>query len=113
MQFGYFTLSDNHYDNNVRAPNDFIADIIDEAIYAEEVGLHSAWIGEHHFSTLGLLFCPGLVLASVAARTRRIRIAPAVTVRPAIASPDPRRRAMGDTRPVERRPCRFCRRPRL
>jgi hypothetical protein len=52
MQFGYFTLSDNHYDDNIRAPNAFIADIIDEAIYAEEVGLRSAWIGEHHFSTL-------------------------------------------------------------
>ena len=82
MQFGYFTLSDNHYDDNVRAPNAFIADIIDEAIYAEEVGLHSAWIGEHHFSTLGVLSCPDLVLANVAARTKRIRLAPAVTVLP-------------------------------
>jgi alkanesulfonate monooxygenase SsuD/methylene tetrahydromethanopterin reductase-like flavin-dependent oxidoreductase (luciferase family) len=82
MKFGYFTLSDNHYDNNIRAANDFIADIIDEAIYAEEVGLHSAWIGEHHFSTLGVLSCPDLVLANVAARTKRIRLAPAVTVLP-------------------------------
>ena len=47
-----------------------------------EVGLHSAWIGEHHFSTLGVLSCPDLVLAHVAARTRRIRLAPAVTVLP-------------------------------
>ena len=77
MQFGYFTLSDNHYDDNRRAANDFIADIIDEAIYAEEVGLHSTWIGEHHFSTLGVLSCPDLVLANVAARTKRIRLAPA------------------------------------
>jgi alkanesulfonate monooxygenase SsuD/methylene tetrahydromethanopterin reductase-like flavin-dependent oxidoreductase (luciferase family) len=82
MQFGYFTLSDNHYDDNIRAPNAFIADIIDEAVYAEEVGLHSAWIGEHHFSTLGVLSCPDLALANVAARTRRIRLAPAVTVLP-------------------------------
>src|SRR5215813_11255850 len=80
MQFGYFTLSDNHYENNVRSANDFVADITDEAIYAEEVGLHSAWIGEHHFSTLGVLSCPDLVLTHVAARTRRIRLAPAVTV---------------------------------
>ena len=82
MKFGYFTLSDNHYDNNVRGANDFVADIIDEAVYAEEVGLHSAWIGEHHFSTLGVLSCPDLVLANVAARTRHIRLAPAVTVLP-------------------------------
>jgi alkanesulfonate monooxygenase SsuD/methylene tetrahydromethanopterin reductase-like flavin-dependent oxidoreductase (luciferase family) len=82
MDFGYFTLSDNHYDNNTRAPNQFVADITAEAIYADQLGMHSAWIGEHHFSTLGVLSCPDLVLAYVAARTKRIRLAPAVTVLP-------------------------------
>ena len=82
MQFGYFTLSDNHYENNPRTANQFVADIIDEAVYAEAVGLNSAWIGEHHFSTLGVLSCPELALATVAARTRRLRLAPAVTVLP-------------------------------
>jgi alkanesulfonate monooxygenase SsuD/methylene tetrahydromethanopterin reductase-like flavin-dependent oxidoreductase (luciferase family) len=82
MQFGYFTLSDNHYRDNRRSANQLIADILDEAVYAEEVGLHSAWIGEHHISTLGVLSCPDLVLAQVAARTTRIRLAPAVSVLP-------------------------------
>jgi len=82
MQFGYFTLSDNAYRDNLRAPNQFVTDIIDEAVYAEHVGLHSAWIGEHHFSTLGVLSCPDLALSYVAARTQRIRLAPAVTVLP-------------------------------
>jgi alkanesulfonate monooxygenase SsuD/methylene tetrahydromethanopterin reductase-like flavin-dependent oxidoreductase (luciferase family) len=82
MHFGYFTLSDNHYESNTRQANQFVADILDEAVYAEEVGLHSAWIGEHHFSTLGVLSCPDLVLANVAARTKHIRLAPAVTVLP-------------------------------
>ncbi|HEX5281239.1 MAG TPA: LLM class flavin-dependent oxidoreductase [Micropepsaceae bacterium] len=82
MKFGYFTLSDNHYENNRRTANDFVADIIDEAVYADELGFHSAWIGEHHFNTLGVLSCPELVLASIAARTKRIRLAPAVTVLP-------------------------------
>jgi hypothetical protein len=35
MKFGYFTLSDNHYADNTRTPNQFVADIIDEALYAE------------------------------------------------------------------------------
>jgi alkanesulfonate monooxygenase SsuD/methylene tetrahydromethanopterin reductase-like flavin-dependent oxidoreductase (luciferase family) len=82
MQFGYFTLSDNHYADNRRSANRFVADILDEALYAEELGLNSAWIGEHHFSTLGVLSCPDLLLAQVAARTQRIRLAPAVTVLP-------------------------------
>src|SRR4029077_5688718 len=82
MEFGYFTLSDNHYENNRRSANQVVTDILDEAVYAEEVGLNSAWIGEHHFSSLGVLSCPDLVLAHVAARTRNIRLAPAVTVLP-------------------------------
>jgi alkanesulfonate monooxygenase SsuD/methylene tetrahydromethanopterin reductase-like flavin-dependent oxidoreductase (luciferase family) len=82
MEFGYFTLSDNHYDDNTRAANTFISEIVEQAIFADELGLHSAWIGEHHFSSLGVLSCPDLMLAYVAARTKRIRLAPAVTVLP-------------------------------
>lgn len=82
MDFGYFTLSDNHYENNARTANRLVSDILAEAIHAEAVGLHSAWIGEHHFSSLGVLSCPDLVLANLAARTTRIRLAPAVTVLP-------------------------------
>jgi alkanesulfonate monooxygenase SsuD/methylene tetrahydromethanopterin reductase-like flavin-dependent oxidoreductase (luciferase family) len=82
MDFGYFTLSDNHYENNRRSANQFVADILDEAVYADELGYHSAWIGEHHFNSLGVLSCPDLVLAHAAARTKRIRLAPAVTVLP-------------------------------
>ncbi len=59
-----------------------MADITAEALYAEELRMHSAWIGEHHFSSLGVLSCPDLVLSYVAARTRHIRLAPAVTVLP-------------------------------
>src|ERR1700726_3532917 len=82
MDFGYFTLSDNHYANNTRSSNQFVADITAEAIYADKLGMHSAWVGEHHFNSLGVLSCPDLVLAYVAANTKRIRLAPAVTVTP-------------------------------
>ena len=82
MQFGYFTLSDNHYRDNTRAPNQFVADITAEALHADALGMHSVWIGEHHFSTLGVLSSPELVLSYIAARTRQVRLAPAVTVLP-------------------------------
>jgi alkanesulfonate monooxygenase SsuD/methylene tetrahydromethanopterin reductase-like flavin-dependent oxidoreductase (luciferase family) len=82
MEFGYFTLSDNHYEDNTRGANEFVADITAEALYADEIGMHSAWIGEHHFNSLGVLSCPDLVLSYIAARTSRIRLAPAVTVTP-------------------------------
>ncbi len=82
MEFGYFTLSDNHYDNNTRGANQLVRDITAEALYADELGMNSVWIGEHHFNSLGVLSCPDLVLASIAARTSRVRLAPAVTVSP-------------------------------
>jgi alkanesulfonate monooxygenase SsuD/methylene tetrahydromethanopterin reductase-like flavin-dependent oxidoreductase (luciferase family) len=82
MDFGYFTLSDNHYADNRRSANQLVADILDEVVHADALGYHSAWIGEHHFNSLGVLSCPDLVLAHAAARTRHIRLAPAVTVLP-------------------------------
>jgi alkanesulfonate monooxygenase SsuD/methylene tetrahydromethanopterin reductase-like flavin-dependent oxidoreductase (luciferase family) len=82
MDFGYFTLSDNAYINNTRTPNQFVKDILDEALYADKLRYNSAWIGEHHFSTLGVNSSPELLLAYVAARTEHIRLAPAVTVLP-------------------------------
>ncbi len=82
MKFGYFTLSDNHYSDNPRSANQCITQIVDEAIHADAIGMHSAWIGEHHFSTLGVTSCPDLLLGQVAARTKNIRLAPAVNVLP-------------------------------
>jgi alkanesulfonate monooxygenase SsuD/methylene tetrahydromethanopterin reductase-like flavin-dependent oxidoreductase (luciferase family) len=82
MEFGYFTLSDNHYENNSRDANQFISDITNEALYADQLNMHSAWIGEHHFNSLGVNSSPEMVLAFVAARTKHIRLAPAVTVLP-------------------------------
>ncbi len=82
MDFGYFTLSDNHYQGNTRGANELVRDITAEALYADALGMNSVWIGEHHFNSLGVLSCPDLVLASIAARTSHVRLAPAVTVAP-------------------------------
>lgn len=82
MKFGYFTLSDNNYANNPRTPNALVKQIVDEALLAEKLGFHSAWIGEHHFSTLGVNSAPQMVLSYIAAQTRSIRLAPAINVLP-------------------------------
>jgi len=82
MDFGYFTLSDNHYEGNRRSAAQFISDILAEVLHADRLRFHSAWIGEHHFNALGVLSCPDLVLSYAAAQTRHIRLAPAVTVLP-------------------------------
>src|SRR5262245_56302414 len=35
VEFGYFTLSDKHYDDNTRSANQFVADITVDALYAD------------------------------------------------------------------------------
>jgi alkanesulfonate monooxygenase SsuD/methylene tetrahydromethanopterin reductase-like flavin-dependent oxidoreductase (luciferase family) len=82
MDFGYFTLSDNRYADNERTPEQFIREIYDQALWAEQVGLNSAWIGEHHFNLLGVNASPHMLLAQLAGATKRIRLAPAVVLLP-------------------------------
>lgn len=82
MEFGYFTLSDNHYSGAGRSAEQFILEIRDQAIHADKIGMHSAWIGEHHFDSLGVNSCPHMLLASIVPLTRNIRLAPAVAVLP-------------------------------
>ena len=82
MEFGYFTLSDNRYPDNPRTAEQFMIEIRDQSVYAERIGMHSAWIGEHHFNRRGCVPMPSIVLASVAAMTSRIRLGPSVVVLP-------------------------------
>jgi alkanesulfonate monooxygenase SsuD/methylene tetrahydromethanopterin reductase-like flavin-dependent oxidoreductase (luciferase family) len=82
MDFGYFTLSDNYYPHHPRKASDFVLEIRDQAILADRLGFHSAWIGEHHFDRLGVNSRPDLLLASIIPETRHLRLAPAVTVLP-------------------------------
>jgi alkanesulfonate monooxygenase SsuD/methylene tetrahydromethanopterin reductase-like flavin-dependent oxidoreductase (luciferase family) len=82
MKFGYFTLSDNRYPNNPRSPEQFLHEIYDQVVYADELGMHSAWVGEHHFNLLGINPCPNILLATLAKATKHIRLAPAVVLLP-------------------------------
>ena len=82
MEFGYFTLSDNYYPGNPRSAGDFVLEIREQAILADRLGYHSAWIGEHHFDRLGVNSRPDILLASIIPETHNIRFAPAVNVLP-------------------------------
>ncbi len=82
MEFGYFTLSDNHYPDGTRSANQFVLDIREQCIHADQLGMYSTWIGEHHFDRLGVNSRPGTLLASIIPVTTRVRLAPAVNVLP-------------------------------
>src|SRR5260221_329166 len=65
MEFGYFTLSDTHYPNNARSANQFVLEIREQAIFADRIGMHSAWIGEDALGLLRVKSRPGLLLDDI------------------------------------------------
>ncbi|MBF6568886.1 MAG: LLM class flavin-dependent oxidoreductase [Candidatus Binataceae bacterium] len=82
MKFGYFTLSDNRYPANPRTAEQAVVEIYEQSILADKLGMHSAWIGEHHLNYFGVNSSPQVMLAAIAGATRRIRLAPAVVLLP-------------------------------
>lgn len=85
MRFGYFTLTDNPpaYKERRRDPNQFFEEVIEEGIYAEDVGLNSVWLPEHHFGLFGCLGATSTALAYIAAKTSKVILAPATVLLPA------------------------------
>jgi len=84
LKFGYFTLSDNSigYGARRRDPGELIREVVDQAIAAEGMGYHSAWVPEHHFGLFGVLPTPAQALTYVAAKTSRLKLAAATVVLP-------------------------------
>jgi probable LLM family oxidoreductase len=56
-----------------------LRDVVDEAVLAEETGLDAFGVGEHHRADFAIS-APEVVLAAIAARTRRMLLGSAVTV---------------------------------
>lgn len=55
---------------------------IDTIRHAEQLGFHSAWIGEHHFGEYGVCGSPALIIAHAAAVTESIRLGAGVVLLP-------------------------------
>jgi probable LLM family oxidoreductase len=67
------------------SPAQVVRDVVAEGVLADEVGVDHFGVGEHHRADFAVS-APDLVLAAIAARTRRIRLGSAVTV---LSSDDP------------------------
>src|SRR4030088_2888309 len=81
---GYFTLTDTSvgYGERRREPGELIKEVVNQAIAAQGLGYTSAWLPEHHFGFFGVLPTPAQALTFIAARTSRLRLAPATVLLP-------------------------------
>jgi probable LLM family oxidoreductase len=88
MELGLYTFAELTPDprtGHAVTPEQRLRNLLEEAALADELGLDVYGVGEHHRPEFAVS-APGVVLAAVAERTRRIRLTSAVNV---ISSDDP------------------------
>jgi probable LLM family oxidoreductase len=66
-------------DGHLQSQAHVLRDVVEEAVLADELGLDAFGVGEHHRRDFAIS-APEVVLAAIAARTRRILLGSAVTV---------------------------------
>jgi len=72
-------------DGQLKPHDQVLRDVVDQGVLADELGVHFLGLGEHHRTDFAIS-SPEIVLAAIAAKTRRIRLGSAVTV---LSSDDP------------------------
>ncbi|HYW91360.1 MAG TPA: LLM class flavin-dependent oxidoreductase [Gammaproteobacteria bacterium] len=81
MKTSVFSVTD-HYPEGQRSLAEFYAQIVDEIVYAEELGFANYFVAEHHFHEYGVVAAPDALLAAAAAGTRRIGLGVAAAILP-------------------------------
>jgi alkanesulfonate monooxygenase SsuD/methylene tetrahydromethanopterin reductase-like flavin-dependent oxidoreductase (luciferase family) len=81
MKFGIFIFGDNHPELG-RSNQRYYQEVLTIADWAEELGFHSFWLGEHHLYWYGTCVSPPMLIAALGQRTKKIRLGPAVSVLP-------------------------------
>jgi probable LLM family oxidoreductase len=87
VEFGVDTFGDvmNGADGQPLSHADTLRNVVEQGVYADELGIDFFGVGEHHRADFAVS-APEVVLAAIAARTKRIRLGSAVTV---LSSDDP------------------------
>lgn len=78
MKVGLVSLVD-HYPGKGLSQAERFAQVVDQAVRADELGFDTFWVGEHHFTDF-ISSNPVPILAAIAARTSRIRIGTGVAL---------------------------------
>ena len=77
MRYSIFSVVD-HYPGRRRSVADYYAQLVRQAEAAESLGYDSMFVAEHHFHEYGVVPNPAVMLTALAARTRRLRLGPAI-----------------------------------
>ncbi len=88
LEIGLLSLGDLLPDPNTghcRTESERHRNLVDQAVLAEQIGMHAVHLGEHHGSAYQLS-APPVVLAAIGERTERLRLSTGVTL---VANLDP------------------------
>ena len=80
MEFGVFILAQQR--GYHQTSQQVIHNSIEQTVVAEQAGFNTAWYAEHHFNNYSLSPSPLMMIAHMAAKTRRIRLGSAVCILP-------------------------------
>ncbi len=86
MRYSCFSVADHYppalHPGQQRSIAALYRQLLEECVFAEELGYEIFFVAEHHFHEYGAVPNPAVWLAAAAARTHRIGLGPAVTVLP-------------------------------
>ena len=82
LRFGIFSVCDHYPQELPRSSATLYSELQSQARLADELGFNSFWIAEHHFHEYGVVPRPPILLSSIAAQTKRIKLGSAVAVLP-------------------------------
>lgn len=80
MEFGIFILMQQR--GYHQTSQEVLRCAVEQTVAADQAGFDTAWYAEHHFSNYGLCPSPLMMVAHMAALTKRIRLGSAVCVLP-------------------------------
>ncbi|MBM7714551.1 alkanesulfonate monooxygenase SsuD/methylene tetrahydromethanopterin reductase-like flavin-dependent oxidoreductase (luciferase family) [Bacillus thermophilus] len=69
MEFGLFTVFDQYKEKMSRTHEQLLYEVLEQTERADQLGYHSVWFAEHHFSEYGILTTPQMLLSVAAERT--------------------------------------------
>jgi alkanesulfonate monooxygenase SsuD/methylene tetrahydromethanopterin reductase-like flavin-dependent oxidoreductase (luciferase family) len=81
MKISTFSVGDQ-YPGHGRTTEQLYQQLTEQAVLADELGFEAVWFAEHHFDNYGIVPNPAVLLASIAARTKRVKLGSAVSILP-------------------------------